>query len=119
MCIAAATLGCMGARNAVAMPFLPHLTARHLLGLGYLVGPTIGSQAWRLSHRARLPFIDAKERELHRRIVAYRVDPVMTSATNPRLPDFYGEKIGSLSEYRQWLRDQAKYKRKAFWEEEP
>jgi hypothetical protein len=29
-----------------------------------------------------------------------------------------GEKIGSLRDYRQWLRDQAKYKRKAQWPEE-
>ena len=29
-----------------------------------------------------------------------------------------GEKIGSLHAYRQWLRDQAKYKKKAKWLEE-
>ena len=26
-----------------------------------------------------------------------------------------GEKIGSLHQYRQWLRDQARYKRKSGW----
>ncbi|OBZ69185.1 Presequence translocated-associated motor subunit PAM17, mitochondrial [Grifola frondosa] len=45
-------------------------------------------------------------------IVKNRVDPTAQSATNP-VPDFYGEKIGSLHDYRQWLRDQAKFRRKA------
>ncbi|EJD53121.1 mitochondrial import protein Pam17 [Auricularia subglabra TFB-10046 SS5] len=87
-------------------------------GLGYLIGPSIGSAGWRLTHRARLALIDAKERELHRRIVKYRVPPELTPANNPRLPDFYGEKIGSMRDYRHWLRDQSKYKRKAIWDEE-
>lgn len=29
-----------------------------------------------------------------------------------------GENIGSLKDYRQWLRDQNKYRRKAAWPEE-
>lgn len=29
-----------------------------------------------------------------------------------------GEKIGSLADYRQWLRDQNKYRRKAGWLEQ-
>ncbi|KAH7107556.1 mitochondrial import protein Pam17 [Auriculariales sp. MPI-PUGE-AT-0066] len=86
-------------------------------GLGYLIGPSIGGWAWRMSHRARLALIDARERELHKRILKYRVPPELTPANNPRLPDFYGEKIGSLHDYRRWLRDQARYKRKAEWSE--
>jgi hypothetical protein len=30
-----------------------------------------------------------------------------------QVPDYYGEKIGSMKGYRQWLRDQATYRRKA------
>lgn len=30
-----------------------------------------------------------------------------------------GEKIGSLHQYRQWLRDQAKFRKKAAWETDP
>jgi import inner membrane translocase subunit TIM23 len=32
--------------------------------------------------------------------------------------DDAGERIGSLHEYRQWLRDQAKFRRKARWLDE-
>ncbi|KAI0313125.1 mitochondrial import protein Pam17 [Amylostereum chailletii] len=86
-------------------------------GVGYLTGPIIGSTFWRLTHRRTMALIEARDREFHKRIVRNRVDPTSQSATNP-VPDFYGEKIGSLHEYRQWLRDQAKYKRKSRWSEE-
>ncbi|KZV96219.1 mitochondrial import protein Pam17 [Exidia glandulosa HHB12029] len=84
-------------------------------GLGYLLGPSIGSSMWRFMHRARLQVLDARERELHRRIVKYRVPPELTPANNPRLPDFYGEKIESLQGYRKWLREQSRYKQKMRW----
>ncbi|KAN0133659.1 mitochondrial import protein Pam17 [Lactarius tabidus] len=92
-----ATLGCMGA--------------------GYLVGPVIGSALWRATHRRTMALIEARDREFHQHIVRNRVDPRAQSATNP-VPDFYGEKIGSLHQYRQWLRDQARYKRKSQWPED-
>ncbi|KII88157.1 hypothetical protein PLICRDRAFT_140156 [Plicaturopsis crispa FD-325 SS-3] len=81
-------------------------------GLGYLLGPVIGSACWRMTHRRTMNLIEARDREFHQRIVKNRVDPTSQSATNP-VPDYYGEKIGSLHQYRQWLRDQARYKRKA------
>ncbi|KZT27327.1 mitochondrial import protein Pam17 [Neolentinus lepideus HHB14362 ss-1] len=86
-------------------------------GLGYLIGPTIGSAAWRTTHRRTMALIEARDREFHKHIVKNRVDPTAQTATNP-VPDFYGEKIGSLYDYRQWLRDQARYKRKAEWPED-
>ncbi|EPQ57885.1 mitochondrial import protein Pam17 [Gloeophyllum trabeum ATCC 11539] len=86
-------------------------------GFGYLIGPTIGSAFWRMTHRRTMALIEARDREFHKHIVKNRVDPTAQTATNP-VPDFYGEKIGSLHEYRQWLRDQAKYKRKSEWPEE-
>jgi len=87
------------------------------MGLGYLVGPIVGSQLWRMTHRRTMALIEARDREFHNHIVKNRVDPTAQSASNP-VPDFYGEKIGSLRDYRQWLRDQAKYKRKARWTED-
>ncbi|KIM86345.1 hypothetical protein PILCRDRAFT_322851 [Piloderma croceum F 1598] len=87
------------------------------MGMGYLLGPTVGAACWRLTHRRTMKLIDARDREFHKRIVKNRVDPTAQSATNP-VPDFYGEKIGSLHQYRQWLRDQAKYKRKSELPEE-
>ncbi|OAX41573.1 mitochondrial import protein Pam17 [Rhizopogon vinicolor AM-OR11-026] len=87
------------------------------MGLGYLIGPTIGAAGWRLTHRRAMNLIEARDREFHQRIVKNRVDPTAQSATNP-VPDFYGEKIGSLHQYRQWLRDQARFRRKARFAEE-
>ncbi|KAI0707955.1 Pam17-domain-containing protein [Earliella scabrosa] len=81
-------------------------------GLGYLIGPVIGSSIWRLTHRRLMRLIERRDKEFHQHIVKNRVDPTAQSATNP-VPDYYGEKIGSLHDYRQWLRDQAKFRRKA------
>jgi len=86
-------------------------------GAGYLIGPFIGSSLWRLTHRKKVSQIDARERELYQHIVRNRADPSRQSATNP-VPDYYGENIGSIKQYRQWLRDQAKYRKKAAWPED-
>ncbi|KAG8824583.1 TIM23 complex component [Serendipita sp. 401] len=90
------------------------LATAGVAGLGYLIGPVIGSQMWRLTHRTMLSLIEDKDREFHEHIKRNRADPSTQSTTNP-VPDFYGEKIGSMKEYRQWLRDQARYRRKASW----
>ncbi|EIN07070.1 Pam17-domain-containing protein [Punctularia strigosozonata HHB-11173 SS5] len=86
-------------------------------GLGYLVGPSIGSTCWRLTHRRIMPLYEARDKEFYRHLVNNRVDPSAQSTSNP-VPDYYGEKIGSLQGYRQWLRDQARYRRKARWLDE-
>jgi import inner membrane translocase subunit TIM23 len=52
------------------------------------------------------------DRELYRHIVKYRSDPSLSSARNP-LPDYYGEKIRSLRDYRRWLRRQLEHRRKS------
>ncbi len=41
----------------------------------------------------------------------YRVDPSSQSFSNP-VPDYYGEKIGSVSEFRNWMKDQRAYNKK-------
>ena len=46
-----------------------------------------------------------KEKSLYSRIKRYRADPSASSPQNP-LPDYYGEKIGSVKDYRRWLKDQ-------------
>ncbi|KAJ7481066.1 mitochondrial import protein Pam17 [Mycena galericulata] len=87
------------------------------MGAGYVIGPSIGSFLWRVVHRNAIARIDACDREFYTHIAKHRVDASLQSATNP-IPDYYGEKIGSLRQYRQWLRDQAKYRRKAMLVEE-
>ncbi|KAJ7286473.1 mitochondrial import protein Pam17 [Mycena rebaudengoi] len=87
------------------------------MGAGYVIGPSLGSAVWRVLHRTSVAKIDARDREFYKHIAKNRVDAALQSATNP-VPDYYGEKIGSLRQYRQWLRDQAKYRRKAMLPEE-
>ncbi|KAJ6622903.1 mitochondrial import protein Pam17-domain-containing protein [Mycena sp. CBHHK59/15] len=70
----------------------------------------VGSTLWRFMNRNLVAKIDARDREFYKHVAR-------TDATNP-VPDYYGEKICSLRQYRQWLRDQAKYRRKALLPEE-
>jgi len=52
------------------------------------------------------------DKEFHKHIVKYRVDPTRNSGRNV-VPDYYGEKIKSVSDYRKWLRKQQNFRRKA------
>nr|GAT51739.1 predicted protein [Mycena chlorophos]GAT51740.1 predicted protein [Mycena chlorophos] len=81
-------------------------------GAGWVVGPSLGGSIWRIFHRQSVAQIDALDREFFKHVARNRVDATLQSATNP-IPDYYGEKVGSLAQYRQWLRDQNKYRRKA------
>ncbi|KAK6343971.1 TIM23 complex component [Orbilia brochopaga] len=78
---------------------------------GWLIGPVVGTQAFKLANRRWLSEITRKEKEFFDHIRKNRVDPSFQSFSNP-VPDYYGEKIGSLSQYRQWLKDQRAYNRK-------
>lgn len=79
--------------------------------LGWLVGPSIGTaifNALRSSYKSQMA---VKESQLFARIKKHRVDPSTSSMGNP-VPDFYGEKISSVTGYRQWLRDQRAFNKK-------
>ena len=52
-----------------------------------------------------------KEVDFYRRIKKHRVDPSGGSSANP-VPDYYGEKIGSVKEYRNWLKDQRAFNKR-------
>ena len=57
-----------------------------------------------------------KETSFYGRIKRYRADPSASSPQNP-IPDYYGEKIASVKDYRRWLKDQRAFnlkKNKAF-----
>ena len=79
--------------------------------LGWLLGPTVGNAVFNFVHRARRRELDAKERDFFARIRKNRVDASGSSAGNP-VPDYYGEKIGSVAGYRTWLRDQRAFNRR-------
>ncbi|KAL2808024.1 mitochondrial import protein Pam17-domain-containing protein [Aspergillus granulosus] len=78
---------------------------------GWLVGPFLGNAIWGLVNRRFKTAVAVKEKEFFDRIKRYRVDPSSNSIANP-VPDYYGEKIGSVQGYRQWLKDQRAYNRK-------
>lgn len=81
--------------------------------LGWLSGPLVGNFIWnrKVSKLGWTDEVMSKETEFYHRIHKHRVDPRMQSVSNP-VPDYYGEKIGSLKDYRRWLKDQRAYNRK-------
>ncbi|EPY51002.1 TIM23 translocase complex-associated motor subunit Pam17 [Schizosaccharomyces cryophilus OY26] len=81
--------------------------------LGWLIGPSIGRQVWTLINRKQADQIACREEEFYKHLKKNRVIPSMESYSNP-IPDYYGEKIFSLSDYRRWLRDQKAYIQRSF-----
>ncbi|OCK76437.1 Pam17-domain-containing protein [Lepidopterella palustris CBS 459.81] len=72
---------------------------------GWLLGPVFGGVVFRGIYRKVGGEVAEKERAFYARIKKYRVDPSSSSMANP-VPDYYGEKIGSVADYRRWLKDQ-------------
>ncbi|CCU99199.1 unnamed protein product [Malassezia sympodialis ATCC 42132] len=94
-------------------PFFLYLGATTACtGLGWLVGPSIGFSIWSLFHRSKAAQMTRRDKEFYAHIRKMRADPTRQVVHNP-VPDYYGEKIGSLHQYRQWLRDQHIFRRKA------
>ncbi|KAJ3473894.1 hypothetical protein NLG97_g10080 [Lecanicillium saksenae] len=80
-------------------------------GLGWLIGPILGSQVFYLLNRRYKTQMLQKESEFLTRVKKHRSDPTQSSTSNP-VPDFYGEKISSVAGYRRWLKDQRAFNRK-------
>ncbi|PVH85789.1 Pam17-domain-containing protein [Cadophora sp. DSE1049] len=80
-------------------------------GVGWLVGPILGTGVFNWRNRKFRNQMDEKEKEFYRRIKRFRVDPSASSMANP-VPDYYGEKISSVAGYRQWLKDQRAFNKK-------
>lgn len=78
---------------------------------GYLVGPTIGVKIFNMKNSKILPQFMVKEQAFLQRVKKNRVDPSSQSFSNP-VPDYYGERIYSLENYKQWLRDCNAFRRK-------
>ncbi|KKA29662.1 hypothetical protein TD95_002813 [Thielaviopsis punctulata] len=79
--------------------------------LGWLMGPSVGSRVFYWLNRQVTPQFMLKENNFFARIKRHRVDPSSSSAGNP-VPDFYGEKISSVTGYRHWLKDQRAFNKK-------
>ncbi|KUL87653.1 hypothetical protein ZTR_05882 [Talaromyces verruculosus] len=110
--LSAQDLDTLGAQVMGLDPFIVLGLATAACGaLGWLIGPILGNTVWGLVHRQYRGGIAIKEKEFFNRIKRFRVDPSANSIANP-VPDYYGEKIGSVQGYRQWLKDQRAYNRK-------
>lgn len=81
-------------------------------GFGFLLGPFIGKPVFGLLNKKKMPQFQIKDQQFLERIKVNRADPLRSSMLNP-VPDYYGEKIYSLNDYKQWLRDCNAFKRKA------
>lgn len=80
--------------------------------LGYLVGPTFGNTIFKLSYKKHLPQYNAMDKIFLQKVKVNRVNPSSQSFSNP-VPDYYGERIYSLKDYKQWLRDCNAFRRKS------
>lgn len=81
--------------------------------VGFMVGPSIiGDPLFALANRSQMGVFKIKQKLFLKHIAKMRVDASRQSMNNP-VPDYYGEKITSLNDYRQWLRDCNEYRRKA------
>ncbi|KAF2094121.1 Pam17-domain-containing protein [Rhizodiscina lignyota] len=80
-------------------------------GAGWLMGPFAGGAVFNTMYRGVKPEIMAKEKDFFTRVKKNRADPSNSSLNNP-IPDYYGEKIGSVKDYRTWLRDQRAFRLK-------
>lgn len=81
-------------------------------GIGWLLGPVLGTTIFKAASGAKLPQYQQRQLDFLSKIKRNRVNPQSQSFSNP-VPDYYGEKINSIQQYRQWLRDCHAYKRKA------
>lgn len=79
---------------------------------GFLTGPVIGNRIFNLSNKRILKQFKDRDLVFLTKIKLNRVDPSTQSFSNP-VPDYYGEKIYSLKDYKQWLRDCNAFKRKS------
>ncbi|GAA5853876.1 hypothetical protein JCM3766R1_006056 [Sporobolomyces carnicolor] len=87
------------------------------IGLGWLAGPILGSSIWKMVHRRSVKSIEAKDKDFFAHVVKNRADASRNSVANP-IPDYYAEKVGSLHDYRSWLRAQRTFMRKTSFKTE-
>lgn len=78
------------------------------VGLGILGTGAI----WSLVRSSVQAGMKLRERDFFNRIKANRAVPTSQAVSNAA-PDFYGEKIKNVKDYRKWLKAQRKYKEKA------
>ncbi|KAI8974395.1 mitochondrial import protein Pam17 [Pilobolus umbonatus] len=78
---------------------------------GFLMGPFVGTSLFKLFNRNLSNAMDARDKILYDHIKKNRAEASLNSFRNP-VPDYYGEKINSVHDYRAWLRKQREHHRK-------
>ncbi|KAI8975537.1 mitochondrial import protein Pam17 [Mycotypha africana] len=78
---------------------------------GFLLGPVVGNTLFKLMNRRHGTAMDLRDKEFYNHIKKNRADARLNSVRNP-VPDYYGEKIQSVHDYRAWLRKQREFYRK-------
>ncbi|KAJ3180792.1 TIM23 complex component [Gaertneriomyces sp. JEL0708] len=82
---------------------------------GTVGGILVGGLSWRAAKgRETLQALDSRDREFFRRIQRHRPAEIAMAMPFPggksAMPDYYGEKINSVADYRDWLKKQRKFK---------
>ncbi|KAJ3313613.1 TIM23 complex component [Blyttiomyces sp. JEL0837] len=78
--------------------------------LGAVVGLFSGGLIWRaIQKQGVINAIDQREKQFFKRLVAFRPAELRLSLQNP-LPDYYGEGVTSVGEYRAWIKKQRDYR---------
>ncbi|KAK3677741.1 TIM23 complex component [Recurvomyces mirabilis] len=112
--LASADIDTWGAQLTGMDPvFVLGLSTLAVAGGGWLCGPSFGSGAFGMwvSRRGWSKAFQLKEKSFYDRIRQKRADPSSSSPQNP-IPDYYGEKIASVKDYRRWMKDQRAFKLK-------
>ncbi|KAI8646420.1 mitochondrial import protein Pam17 [Parasitella parasitica] len=78
---------------------------------GFLMGPVVGNALFKLMNGKVVQAMDVRDKEFYEHIKKNRADARLNSIRNP-VPDYYGEKIQSVQDYRAWLRKQREHYRK-------
>ena len=72
----------------------------------YLVGGALAGMLWRRFRPGTARLMDTKQKDFYERIVKHRVNVAPDPTKVNFAFDYYGEKINSVADYRQWLRKQ-------------
>lgn len=80
---------------------------------GWLLGPLVGNGVFNLAIGSRGPLFHQMDNVFLRHISRNQPNPTKHNVNTNPLPDYYGEKIGSIHDYRQWLREGRLFAKKA------
>ncbi|KAI9245319.1 mitochondrial import protein Pam17 [Sporodiniella umbellata] len=78
---------------------------------GFLAGPLLGAGLFKVMNNKVVHDMDIRDKVFFEHIKNNRADARLNSIRNP-VPDYYGEKIKSVRDYRSWLRKQREHYRK-------